>query len=137
MTMVPELPTVGARHTITRRLTAADEAAFVALSGDRNPLHIDDAFAQQHGFNRRLSHGLLVTAAVLPAIGALLPARGFVCLTQQMRFHRPVHVDETLQVAVEIKHVTPALGVAVVGMTVHGEDGALALSGEVQTRLLA
>lgn len=137
MTPSVPLPEAGARVERTRRITANEEERFVALSGDANPLHTEDPFPVEHGFRRRLAHGLLVTAAVLPAIGELLPSRGFVCLSQQMRYHRPVHVDEDVRITVEVKHVTAALGIVVVGMTVHGADGAIALSGEVQTKLLA
>ncbi len=116
-------------------LSPALEEAFVAVCGDPNPLHLDDAFAAQHGFGARITHGLLMAALALPAIGAVLGTRGFVCLSQTLKYHRPASLRDDLAITATVRHVTAALGLVVVALEVHGPAG-LVVSGEVQTRLL-
>jgi acyl dehydratase len=129
------MPVVGHQVTLQRTLTAADEDAFLALSTDPNPLHRDDAFAQAHGHGARIAHGLLVTSFCLPAIAAALGTDGFMCLTQSVRFNRPVMLGDALQLRASITHVTPALRLAVVAYEVQ-VAGTIVLTGEVHTKLL-
>jgi 3-hydroxybutyryl-CoA dehydratase len=118
-------------HTLTDR----EEDDFIRASGDQNPLHTDARFAAEHGFGGRLAHGLLVAAIVLPALGRLFPSRGFVCLSQTLKYQAPVRVGDTVEVEATVAHVTRSLGVVVVRTDVrlHGRP---ALSGEVQAKLL-
>lgn len=135
MPVPAQIPAVGA--TVTRRetLSPALEDAFLALSGDPNPLHTDDAFAAATGFGARISHGLLVAALTLPALGAVLGTPGFLCLTQSLKYHRPVALNDVLEVTATVRHVTAALGIAVVGLEVR-VGTQVVLSGEVQTKVL-
>lgn len=118
-----------------RTLAAEDEDAFLALSTDPNPLHRDDGFARSQGHAARIAHGLLVTSFCLPAIAAVLGTDGFLCLTQSMRFSRPVMLGDALRLRATITHVTPALRLAVVSFDVQ-VHGATVLTGEVHTKLL-
>lgn len=56
-------------HTLTRTITAADVDAFGHLSGDLNPLHMDERFAAATPFGQRVAHGLLTGALVSTALG--------------------------------------------------------------------
>lgn len=129
------MPVVGHQVTMHRRLAASDEDAFLGLSTDPNPLHRDDAFARAHGHEARIAHGLLVVSFCLPTIAAVLGTDGFLCLTQSMRFSRPVMPGDALQLRATITHVTPALQLAVVTYDVQ-VDGVTVLTGEVHTKLL-
>jgi 3-hydroxybutyryl-CoA dehydratase len=131
-----QTPTVGATAARTVPLSPALEDAFVALSGDSNPLHTDDAFAAATGFGSRISHGLLVAALTLPALGAVLGTPGFLCLSQTLKYHRPVALSDVLEVTATIRHVTAALGIVVVGLEVR-VGAQVVLSGEVQAKVLS
>ncbi len=129
------MPVVGHQVTLHRVLAAVDEDAFLTLSADPNPLHRDDDFARKHGHKARIAHGLLVTSFCLPAIAAALGTDGFLCLTQSVRFSRPVNLGDTLQLRASITHVTPALRLAVVSYEAQ-VDGSTVLTGEVHTKIL-
>lgn len=79
--------------------------AFAQLSGDRNPVHFDDAFARRIGFDGHIAHGA-VTASLLSAVlGMDLPGPGSVFLEQRVRFLRPVRPGDTIRAVLEVTGV--------------------------------
>lgn len=79
-------------------MTVTDEhiELFARLSGDRNPVHFDDAFARRLGFDGRIAHGA-VTASLLSAmLGMELPGPGAIFLEQRVRFLAPVRPGDTI-----------------------------------------
>lgn len=135
MTASIQMPAVGATATRTVPLSPALEDAFLAVSGDPNPLHTDDAFAASTGFGSRITHGLLVASLTLPALGAVLGTPGFLCISQSLKYHRPVALTDVLEVTATIRHVTAALGIVVVGLEVR-VGAQVVVTGEVQTKVL-
>lgn len=82
-----------------------DDAAvrtFAAVSGDANPVHLDDAYAASTRFGRRIAHGALLGAYVSKVLGMDLPGPGAIYLTQAMEFLAPVYVGDTVEVAVTV-----------------------------------
>lgn len=120
------------QHTVT----TDDVDAFVALSGDDNPLHTDDSFAQQYGFRGRVVHGMLLGAFLSKVLGTVLPGPGAIWLSQSMRFRQSVHVGETIDVAVRITHKSESLRTLVLETTVGTAAGAVALTGEAKVMML-
>ena len=120
------------RHTV-----AAEEVeAFVSLSGDDNPLHLDDVFARQNGFRGRVVHGMLLGAFLSRVLGTLLPGPGVLWLAQTMRFQRPVYVGEAITIDVRITHKSEDLRTLVLETTVHTGEGEVALTGEAKAMML-
>ena len=120
------------KHTV-----AAEEVdSFVALSGDDNPLHIDDSFARQNGFRGRVVHGMLLGAFVSRVLGTVLPGPGVLWLSQSMRFQAAVYVGETVEIAVTITHASESLRTLVLETIVRTESGAVGLSGEAKVMML-
>jgi acyl dehydratase len=82
-----------------------DDAAvrtFAAVSGDANPVHLDEAYAASTRFGRRIAHGALLGAYVSKVLGMDLPGPGAIYLTQSMEFLAPVYVGDTVEVAVTV-----------------------------------
>jgi 3-hydroxybutyryl-CoA dehydratase len=88
----------------------ADLQAFAAVSGDTNPLHLDEAFAQATPFKGRIAHGMLSAAYISAVLGTELPGPGAVYVSQTLTFKRPVRVGDALTVRVEVKAVDAAAG---------------------------
>ena len=84
----------GLQRAIEFTVSDEDMRAFAVLSGDHNPLHIDDAFAKQRGFESKVVYGALIVAKVSQLIGMKLPGRDSVWSTLTMQFHRPLHVGQ-------------------------------------------
>src|SRR5689334_25099493 len=93
---------VGARASLTRVISDTDITAFAELTGDSNPLHVDDAFAVRSRFGRRVAHGLLSAGLISAVLGTRLPGPGAIYLQQTFRFARPVYPGDTITATVEV-----------------------------------
>ncbi len=89
---------VGQSFTFRRTFTDGDVSVFCGVTGDYNPYHLDEVFARQSGFGRRIIPGLL-TASLLTHIGGLL---GFLATEMTFRYRKPVYIGDTIAVTVTI-----------------------------------
>ena len=117
-------------------IRAEEETAFIALSGDGNPLHLDDGFARIHGYRGKLVHGLLVSSFVLNAIRLACGTAGFVCLSQTLKYVKPVYPGDSIEVTVSVTRKSPVLRVLVLDATVTNQAGEVVLLGETQVMVL-
>jgi len=92
--------TVGDRFEFTKTITDGDVRRFAAASGDTNPLHLDDAFAEKTRFRGRIAHGTLVGGLISAAL-ARVPGL-VIYLSQDLEFHNPVRIDDRVTAACEI-----------------------------------
>src|SRR5512132_266962 len=99
------IPKVGERAERSMRIGDEQIEAFARLSGDRNPVHFDDAFARRIGFEGHIAHGA-VTASLLSAVlGMDLPGPGSVFLEQRVRFLAPVRPHDAITATLEVTRV--------------------------------
>lgn len=87
---------VGDSASFTKTITDADIILFVGVSGDTNPLHIDEEYARRTRFGHRIAHGILTASLVSTVIGTKLPGPGAIYMGQTLRFLRPVAVGDTV-----------------------------------------
>ena len=80
----------------------SDVELFAQVSGDKNPLHLNDTYAEKSRFGRKIVHGILVSSLISKIIGMKLPGEGSIYLEQNIRFRKPVYVDEKVIVKVTI-----------------------------------
>jgi 3-hydroxybutyryl-CoA dehydratase len=116
---------VGQSAELTRTASDAVVRAFAELSGDANPVHLQEAYAAKTSFGGRVAHGMLGAAYISAVIGSRLPGPGAVYLTQSLRFRRPVRVGDEVTARVTVKalderraHVTLATVCSVGGRAV-------------------
>ncbi len=95
---------------IARTVSAADVAAFAAVSGDDNPLHLDEAYAQTTPFKRRIAHGMLTGAYISAVLGSRLPGPGAVYVSQSLRFRRPVGLGDEVTTTVTVRDLDARRG---------------------------
>jgi acyl dehydratase len=120
------------RHEVT-----ADEVeTFARLSGDVNPLHLDDEFSRQHGFRGRVVHGALVNAYISRLLGTELPGPGCLWLSQTTRFAQPVYLAEPIEVVVRVRHKSEGLKTMLLDTAVLNSQGETVVSGEVKVTVL-
>lgn len=96
----PERLGVGDRIEFTKTLSDNDVRQFAAASGDTNPLHLDEEFAEQTRFRGRIAHGTLVGSLISAAL-ARLPGLT-IYLSQDLEFHNPVRIGDRLTAECEI-----------------------------------
>ncbi len=75
---------------------------FAEVSGDDNPVHLDEAYAAQTQFGTRIAHGMLSAAFISAVIGTRLPGYGSIYLSQSLRFRRPVKIGDTVVVTAKV-----------------------------------
>ncbi len=86
----------GRHASFTKTFTEEDVQHFIAITGDTNPLHVDDAFAARTQFGRRVLHGMLTASIFSTMVGMMLPGTGAVYRSQTLTFLRPVHAGDTV-----------------------------------------
>lgn len=78
---------------------------FAGITGDMNPLHIDEVVAAQSFAKRRIVHGALLSGMISTVIGMKLPGFGTVYMEQDSKFLKPVYIGDTVKAVVEIEDV--------------------------------
>jgi len=87
---------VGDTASVTKRFTQEDVEKFAELSGDRNPIHLDEERAKGSRFGRRIAHGMLTSSLISNVIGNELPGVGSIYLGQTLQFLAPVFPGDTI-----------------------------------------
>jgi acyl dehydratase len=90
---------------ITKTIEQADVDAFAALTGDHNPVHVDEEFAKTTRFGRRIAHGMLTASLISSVLANKLPGEGSVYLGQTLKFIAPVFPGDTITARVTVKEV--------------------------------
>ncbi|MEO1643016.1 MAG: MaoC family dehydratase [Pseudomonadota bacterium] len=93
---------IGMSHETVHTITEKDIDLFAEVSGDRNPLHMDEAYASQTPFGQRIAHGALTASYISGILGNNLPGPGAIFVGLNMRFRRPVFIGSVVTVRVEV-----------------------------------
>ena len=96
---------VGMSRTHKRIITQNDILLFSKVSGDHNPVHLDEGYARQTVFGSRIAHGMLTASLISAVIGEQLPGHGTVYLSQTLKFMRPVLPGQLVATKVLVTHV--------------------------------
>jgi acyl dehydratase len=120
---------VGDRATRSLTLTADHVEQFAQLSGDRNPLHFDEAFSAATPFGRLVVQGGLTTGLLHALVAMDLPGPGTVFMTQEWKFTAPVFIDDTITAEAEVLKVRDTKPVTTLGITVRRQDNETVLEG--------
>ncbi len=102
--------TVGQSVETTRVVGSGDIEAFAEVSGDSNPVHLDEAYARTTVFGARIAHGMLAAAYISAVLGMKLPGPGSIYLSQSLRFRRPVKIGDPVTTRVTVKALDAAKG---------------------------
>src|SRR5688500_11711213 len=127
--MIERFP-VGTHATCRRAFGDEDVRRFAELSGDFNPLHVDEAAARTSRFGGRVVHGMLTASLITRLIGMELPGRGAIYLSQSLRFTAPVRIEDEVEAVVEVTGVDVATRRLTLSTVVNGADGKTVLVGE-------
>lgn len=98
---------VGMEASHTKRITDYDIISFANISGDCNPVHLDDEFAAGSIFKERIAHGILTASLFSTILGTKLPGPGAIYLSQSLNFRAPVKVNDTVVALARISHLLP------------------------------
>lgn len=98
---------LGMEAGMVHRVTETDLDTFAALTGDRNPIHLDEAFAAVTIFKGRIAHGMLTATYISAVFGTQLPGPGAIYISQSLNFRAPVRIGDEVTATVRITELFP------------------------------
>lgn len=99
---------IGMTRSLRKVITDRDIALFAEVTTDHNPVHLDEAYAQDTMFHGRIAHGMLTAGLISAVIGEQLPGHGAVYLGQSLRFLAPVRPGDLVEAVVKVTAIDPA-----------------------------
>lgn len=122
--------TVGQKAARSLKLTEEHVRRYAEITGDRNPLHFDPAFAAGTRFGKLVVQGGLTTGLLHALVAQDMPGPGTVFLSQNWKFTAPVFIGDTITAEAEVVSVHPSKPVTQLSITVRRQDGETVLEGE-------
>lgn len=120
---------VGATAVLSKKITDDEVRAFAALTGDHNPVHLDDEFARSTRFGRRIAHGMLGASLISAVLGTELGI-GTIYLSQTLKFMAPVYLDDTVTARVTVTKVREDKPVVTLETVCENQQGETLIKGE-------
>jgi 3-hydroxybutyryl-CoA dehydratase len=99
---------LGMSATVSRTITETDLRNFSGVSGDTNPMHLNEEFAKKTPFGGCIVHGMLSASLISAVIGTKLPGPGCIYMNQTLKFLAPVRVGDTVYAVATVKELIPA-----------------------------
>ncbi|MDD2699122.1 MAG: MaoC family dehydratase [Arcobacteraceae bacterium] len=93
---------IGMSASYSQTITDADIKAFAGISGDRNPVHLDEHYAENSRYKKRIAHGLMTASYFSALFGTKIPGEGCVYVSQSLNFKRPIYIGDTVIATVEV-----------------------------------
>lgn len=119
-------------YTEKVRFTQDEVNRFAEITGDNNPIHIDETYAAKTPFGKPIVHGFLAGAVFSKVFGTKWPGEGTIYLFQDMSFRAPVFVERDYTATFKILEVDEAKHRGVVQCILEDSDGKLAISGQAK-----
>lgn len=120
---------VGQTAEFSKTVTETDVVLFAGITGDFNPAHVDQTYAEKSRFGGRIAHGMLAAGFVSAVLAMKLPGPGTIYLGQTLQFTKPVRIGDTVTARVEVMELMPKRRVRLL-TTCTNQDGETVLEGE-------
>jgi 3-hydroxybutyryl-CoA dehydratase len=121
----------GMSAVFSKTVTEADIVLFAGITGDTNPVHLDEEFAKPTMFKGRIAHGMLTAGFVSAVFGTKLPGPGCIYLSQNLKFKAPVKIGDTVKARVTVSAIDQEKARVTFATTAHVGDK-IVLDGEAQ-----
>ncbi|RAO99156.1 enoyl-CoA hydratase [Petrotoga sp. 9PW.55.5.1] len=103
---------------------------FAEITGDKNPLHLDEEFASKTIFKKRIAHGILSLGIISSVLGMEFPGPGTIYMKQETKFLKPIYIDEKITIKITVKEKIPDKSRLILVTQIIKEDGSLGIDGE-------
>lgn len=100
---------IGDEASFAKTITETDIYLFAGISGDFNPVHVDEEYAKTTAFGSRIAHGGLASSLLAPVLGMKLPGLGTVALEVNQRYRKPTYPGDTITCRVKVTKKHPRL----------------------------
>lgn len=120
---------VGQKSSLSKKITDADIRTFADVTGDHNPIHLDEEFAKDSMFKERIAHGMLSAGLISAVLGTQLPGINTIYLKQSLEFTAPVKIGDTITAEIEIMEKMEKKMLRLL-TTVKNQNGIVVVKGE-------
>jgi 3-hydroxybutyryl-CoA dehydratase len=120
----------GDTAALSKTIRDEDIRAFAELSGDVNPVHLDDDFARTTRFGRRIAHGMLGASLISTVLGTKLPGQGAIYLSQTLQFLAPVFPGDTVTAKVTVTKIKEGKPILTLETICENQRGETLIRGE-------
>lgn len=127
---------IGDKFSISKQITDAVVRAFADLSGDYNPIHLDEEFAKTTMFKKRIAHGMISGALISAVLGYEFKERKIVYLSQTMKFVAPVFLDDTVTATATVTKIREDKPIITVETVCTNQNGETVVTGEGKIMML-
>ncbi len=127
---------VGDKFSTGKQITDAVVRAFAELSGDYNPIHLDEEFAKTTRFGKRIAHGMISGALISAVLGFHQTERSVVYLSQTMKFVAPVFLDDTVTATATVTNIREDKPIVTFEIICTKQTGEVTLEGEAVLMVL-
>jgi len=121
---------VGDKYTYKFQFSQDDVVAFAEATGDKNPIHLDEGYAEKSLFKKRILHGFLGGSVFSKVFGTLYPGEGTIYLNQSMSFYKPMVVEEQYTAVFVILEIYSLKNRALVKTEILDQDAEVVTTGE-------
>lgn len=120
---------IGDKETVTLTITEEHVEAFAKATGDFNPLHMDQEYAEQTPFGRRIVHGVLLNGIISGILGTKMPGLGTVAREMNAKFSRPAYIGDTITAVVELVEKKERINMCTFKYYVNNQEGKAIVKG--------
>lgn len=124
---------IGESASITKTITEADVVNYAGIIGDFNPIHVDEEFAKDTVFGKRLAHGMLTASFISTLMGRCMPGTNGLYLSQEVKFLKPVLIGDTITAYAEVIEKVEEKRRLIIKTTVKNQRGELVIDGKAVT----
>ena len=127
---------IGDKFSKQRHVTDELVRKFAEVSGDHNPIHLDEGFAKTTRFGRRIAHGMLSGAFISAVLGYEFKERKIIYLSQTMKFTAPVYLDDTVTATATVTNIREDKGIVTLETVCRNQNGETVVTGEAVVMVL-
>jgi 3-hydroxybutyryl-CoA dehydratase len=127
---------IGQAAEFTKTVTETDVVMYAGITGDFNPMHVDEVAASKSRFGSRIAHGMLTAGFISAGIGMKLPGPGAVYMGQTLRFTKPVRIGDTVTARLEVIELIPEKKRLKLSTKCTNQDGTVLIEGEATILML-
>lgn len=128
--------TVGHKESFRVKITEAMMSSFLALTGDNNPLHLDNEYARSKGYEGKVGYGMLTASFFSTLVGVHLPGKKALFQSLNVTFNQPVYIGQELMIAGEVTYMNEAFKQIEISATVTSIDGQIFSKAKIKAGLL-
>lgn len=121
---------IGMWDTFSKTITEYDIYSFAGITGDFNPVHVNEKEAEKTVFGHRIAHGMLTGSFISAVLGSKLPGPGTVYLEQSLKFKSPVYIGDTCTAKVVVSEIlNREKGIYKLDTEIVNQDGSIVIDG--------